>query len=367
MKAKLLILGILVILGIRTIFNVFSSQMIDFSAYMSTTQTFLSGQNPYLTTPLSLLYPPASLLFFLPFSVFPYLYAKTFWTIISLISLFLALHLIFQKYKDKISKLHLPAPEMFFLLFILQLFPVKFSLAQGQINGFVLLGFVLLYYLIQTKKPILTGLVLAIIVNLKFLPIFFVLYLLLTKQYKSTLYFAFFYLISNITINLFSPIDLNTSFISQTFLRSTRPPLAYYNQSLTALLYRLGLERISNYLNIALLSLTSISVLCKPKNNSLIFSLFLCCILLISPITWQHYLFWTIPIFLVIFPQKLNFVSVLTTISFVLININIKSPEQYSSNQLLYSHATVGLIVLYCLLLFLSFRLPMRTLSQPIH
>lgn len=352
MKAKIIILGILIILGIRTTINLFSSQMIDFSAYIATANAFLLGQDPYFIKPLSLLYPPASLTLFIPFTLIPYQYAKTVWLILSLFALFLGLHLLFKKVTHKHPNLNTLSLEAIFILSAFQLFPTKFSLAQGQINSLVFLGLILLFQSINSKKTILTGLILSILVNIKLLPLFFILYFLLTKQTKVLLYFFFFYLSSNYILDLFSPIDLSSSFVSQTIHRTQNPPLYYYNQSLTAFLYRVGLENISFVVNLSLVAITALTTFLKPKQINKNLSLFLCCLLLISPITWQHYLFWTIPLFIYLVTQRMNTKTLpVLFLSFLLIDLNLRHPEIYSNNQLIYSHSTVGLVILFFLII----------------
>lgn len=339
----------LVFLAIRTLINVYSSTLLDFSMYLTATNYFLAGGNPYLAvTPQ--VYPPAFLFVMTPFALLPIEIARILWTTLSLISFFVALHLLLK---------HLSLKTQIFLgLFTLQLFPVKFALAQGQINFFVFLGFVLLYRFSIQKKDFLAGFIFALITIMKLNPILLILYFLVLKKYRLLLYSLGILLLLNLGLDLLTPIPLTTSFIQATFSRITTPPLYYYNQSLPALLSRLNLASLSNFFGLFFLSLTTYFFAKNPKQTEKYFSLFLVTILLVSPITWQHYLFWTLPAFIYLFPSPRSLLvgtrlrlsapggrRLLIGISFILININLRNP------QVIYSHATLGLLLLYFLVL----------------
>lgn len=330
----------LVALAIRTFIGVYSSSLLDFSMYLSATKYFLAGQNPYLAiTPQ--VYPPAFLYLITPFALIPEEIAKAIWTSLSLIAFFLSLHLLLKRFSLK--------TQIFIALFSLQLFPVKFALAQGQINIFVFLGFVLLYRFYKNNRDFLAGLTLAIITIMKLNPILFVLYFLVLKRYRLIFFSIVLLILLNFAVDALTSHNLTQSFLQATLFRSINPPLGYYNQSLPALLYRLDLSTFSPLFSIIILSVTTYSFFKNITNTKKFFSLFLLTLLLISPITWQHYLFWSLPAFFYLLFDSQKPSLILITFALVLININIKDPIPFSNNQLFFSHATIGLLLLYAL------------------
>lgn len=350
---------LLLILAFRTILLSFSSRLQDFSYYLQGARFLLSGQNPYFTSP-SQVYPPASLFIFIPLSQLPGLLANTIWTSVSLISLFLALH-YFEKYiLGQVTFF----TELIIYLVSLQTFPVKFALGQGQINFLVFLGFALIFHFLQTKKDTLAGLTLAVITTLKFSPILIIPYLFLTKKTKSIYAFLFFIIIFNLSIDLIFPFPLNKSFIQRITNMSANFSGDYYNVSLTATIIRFFPQSAARFIDIGLAAfiwLISIFASIKTKDRLDSYLTFIIVILLTSPLTWQHYLFWSIPAFILLFSRTILLTkhidgkssgALATLVSFALINSNIKNPQAISPQNLLYSHATIGLILLWLLLIF---------------
>lgn len=337
-----LLISPLVVLGLRTLLNVYSSTLLDFSMYLTATHYFLSGYNPYLAiTPQ--VYPPAFLYMMIPFALIPIHVARLLWTTLSLFSLFFSIHLLLKKQSLKL--------KIFLGLVILQLFPVKFALAQGQINIFVFLGFVLIYHFYIHKKDFLAGFTLALIIIMKLNPLLLTLYFLILKKYRLLCYCFATLLILNFAIDLSSVHHLTSFFVDATLIRSNNPPLGYYNQSLPALLGRFNLSFISNLIGITLLFFSSFSFFKNPTHTYKYFVLFLLTILLISPITWQHYLFWSLPAFIYILRDSQKKYLLLTTVSFILINLNLKNPTPFEHWPIIFSHATIGLLILYFLVL----------------
>jgi len=337
-----LLLSPLVFLAIRTLLNLYSSTLLDFSMYLTATNYFLAGHNPYLAiTPQ--VYPPAFLFIMTPFAIIPVEIARFLWATLSLIAFFLGLHLLLKRVSLK--------TQIFLGLFALQLFPVKYALAQGQINLFVFLGFVLIYHFFTQKKDFLAGATLAFITIMKLNPILLIFYFLVLKKYRLIAYCLATLLLSNFVIDLLSVHNLTFSFIQATFFRVTAPPLGYYNQSLPALLTRLNLPSLSNYVGVFFLFLSTFFFFKNPTHTQKYFSLFILTILLISPITWQHYLLWSLPAFIYLALDSKKPSLILTIISFILININLKNPILFDHWQIIYSHATIGLLLLYFLVL----------------
>jgi hypothetical protein len=337
-----LLIAPLVALALRTLLHVYSSTLLDFSMYLTATNYFISGHNPYLASAPQV-YPPAFLFIMVPFAALPVEIARALWTTLSLVSFFLALHLLLKNVSLK--------TKVFLGLLVLQLFPVKYALAQGQINFFVFLGFVLLYRFFTQKKDFLAGLTLALITIMKLNPVLLVIYFLVLKKFRLVAYFLALFALLNLIVDLPSAHNLTLSFFQGTLFRSTNPPLYYYNQSLPALLFRLNLSSLSNYVGLLVLFLSTYSFFKNPSQIKKYFALFILTILLISPITWQHYLFWSLPAFFYLLQDSQKPRLLLTILTIVLININIKNPVPYDQVQLVYSHATFGLLLLYYLVI----------------
>lgn len=334
---------ILAALDLRTFINVFSSKIQDFSQYYyHWGNIFLAGGNPFIDLfPQG--YPPAFLLFITPFSLLPGNVANILWTMLSIISLAVALLILFKDLKPKI--------KLLLILAAFQLFPVKFTLGLGQINLFVFLGFVLIFHFLSKKQQLGAGITLAIISIMKLNPILFLVYFFLTKNYRAILYCLGFLIITNIGVDLLSPHQLSLSFLQITFDRLSFPPLSYYSQSLPSLFSRLDLPALILPVSVFLFAVTFVYIFKNRKNTLQNFSLFIVTLLLISPIAWQHYLVWTIPAFFYLFSQKPSAKFLIYLFIFFLINGNIKNPVPFAGNQLIFSHAAFGLLFLYYFLL----------------
>ena len=368
-KKKLLYLFFLTLffLGVRTIGKTYSSDMIDFSAYYNSAKQYTNNQNPYISNYLPLLYPPASIIIFLPLTLFNYQVAKSIWGTIIIFSIFLGLHLTFQDLKKMILITNPLFAEALFILLCLQLFPVKFSLAQGQINSLVFLLIVLIPKLIK-KHSLLLGLTLATIINLKLIPFVLMLYPLLKRKLAFLGSLTFFLVTPNLIVSHYSRQRLLSTFFEKSLLKVDQVPQYYYNQSLQALLYRLHLSPELIILTIIIFSLATIIFLIQKNEVKSVYPILLSFMTLISPITWQHHLIWTIPCFVHLANNRMQSIRVLGLVSFILINSNIKFPDQFFRNQLIYSHATFGLIILFITLVISStpsvYRIPHVTDQQ---
>lgn len=349
-------------LSLRTIYTALNSGLLDYSYYLGSTQEFLSGINPYT----NLLYPPASLFFITPFALTPFYISKIIWTCLSLISFYFSILIIVKDLQLKnrhFSNLSYKNIALIFFLFFMQTFPVKFTLALGQINFFVLLGYSIFFHLIiKSSDSVVIGLTLSILTILKFNPVFFVLFLVITKSYKSILVFILSFISLNLFIDLFSSHNLNISFIQSLLNMSSNYSTYYYNQSLAAFFGRQFSDPFfakiaTNNTSIIIWLVTLITVFRSSVSHHsgtvnkyyLSFSLFLTSILLTSPLTWQHHLIFTIPIFLFLISNYKSislYTSVLSTLSFILININLKNPQIITPQNPLYSHALAGLVIL---------------------
>jgi hypothetical protein len=141
----------------------------DFSAYYYAAKTLLSGGNPYIDLGKGFgifLYPPPTLLFFLPFSILSFPLAGKIFTAFSILSLLASVYLLLRIIKVKpFSNL-----GIFLLILTFNFFPAKFTLGMGQINNFVLLATVLFIYFYYRKNWNLAGAFLAVSTLLKISP-----------------------------------------------------------------------------------------------------------------------------------------------------------------------------------------------------
>lgn len=346
-------------LTLRTINLAFSSQLIDFSFYMEAASYLSQGLDPYI----SLLYPPASLLLFLPFYQLPFTISKIIWTSLSLLCLFAGIKNLVKEFKLSnffSSRLSPTNTSLIFFLLFMQTFPVKFSLSQGQINFFVFFGLTLLVSTLRKNQDLLSGLILAILTIIKFSPIFFVLYFIITKKTKATLSFIFLFIFLNLFIDHFYHQNLNISFIQSLLFMTNNYSTYYYNQSLAAFIGRQFTSSeiakiVNNTTSIFLWINTLRSVKTFTGHTHRNVSLFLVTILLTSPLTWQHHLILTIPIFMYLLSKfsrpYFSPLNILTVISFILVNSNLKNPQMLSMQNPIYSHAFLGLLLLFLILI----------------
>lgn len=347
----------LILLGlfVRTCFLTFSSNLQDFSYYLTAATHLTQDLNPYLVFPPQV-YPPASLFLFIPFSLLPYKLATAIWTSVSILSLFVGLYIFINTLiVKKISKME------YLLVFLItfQTFPVKYGLAQGQINFIVFLGMALFLQTTISKQHFLSAIILAIITTLKFNPLLFIVYLLIIKQYKTTVLSLSIFSVLNLLPDLIFKLPLANSSVVMIYQLSTQISTYYFNQSLLAFIGRIivnqTLARSINFFLIALLWLTaSISFLRSNKNKILLFLLVIQLILITSPISWQHYSFWSVPASLyhlyAIPKEKNRLATILLFISIFLINSNLKSLQFLAPANPIYSHILFGNLLLYGLL-----------------
>ncbi len=128
--------------------------------------------------------PPFSLLFYIPFTVLSCLQAKLLFNIISLavfcFSLFRLLH-------------HLKVNSWYsYLLPVIFLYPLYSNTYQGQ-TFLLITAFLIESYLAdENKKPVLSAFFLALSISLKLFPVFILLYYVLKRSYKTSVYTLLF-------------------------------------------------------------------------------------------------------------------------------------------------------------------------------
>jgi len=189
-------------------FQMLGKQNIDLpSFYFASDVAFNQHESPYQTNAwldtqqqlqqkvFPYLYPPPSLLFFLPFSWFTYQWVKTAFLIVNHLSLLFLLYLLlFRIFRlpsplrqadkgDSNSLQWLILPVL--LLYALQFHPVSVTMGHGQVNLIVMVQICLFWAWLREGKPdALTALPLALAIILKTYPAIFLPLMLVRRQYR---------------------------------------------------------------------------------------------------------------------------------------------------------------------------------------
>jgi hypothetical protein len=329
----------------------------DFSQY------YFGGKaiNPYLS---GVIYPPLSLVIFAALKFIPFYLAEKIWAVLSLLSLFTSIYLIFKIYQQKLFSI------LGFLVLGLVCFsfPVKFTLGMGQINNFILLIFVAAIYFLQQKKNWLAAFLLSLSFAIKLFPSFIMLQFIVMKKWKFLLAFiSSLILLSIVSFILIGP--KTNLYFYQHFLPTllTGWKIDYYNQALTGFIGRSFSYNFFSQLLVDLISLFFILVSClvvfKSRMNkelmNMSFGLLITLNLIVNNFSWQHHFVFLIFPFLatLFYIQKLkNNRKLLFTlfISYCLISFNLVNPHAVSV--LLQSHVLYGAILLWGLEVYLIWK-----------
>ncbi|MGA2911540.1 MAG: glycosyltransferase 87 family protein [Candidatus Levyibacteriota bacterium] len=313
--------------------------------------------NPYLD---GVIYPPLALVIFRTLNSLPFVLIEKVWTMLSLVSLFASVYLIFKLYKSRI----ISTLGFLILGLVCWSFPVKFTLGMGQINNFILLIFVAAIYFFN-KKNYLSAFLLSLSFAVKLFPAFLILQFIVMKKWK----FLFAFIISLALLSGFAFILIGTKvnlYFYQHFLITllTGWKTAYYNQALTGFVGRSFPHNFFSQLLVILLSLFFILVSClaifkSRKNKTLLnmsFGLLITLNLIVNNFSWQHHFVFLIFPFLVtlFYIQKiknnLKFLLILF-ISYILVSLNLANP--HAVPVLLQSHVLYGAILLWILDVYL--------------
>ena len=344
----------------------------DFSQYFWGLKTITHGLNPYVVDKNSLtptVYPPF-VLFLLSFlGLLSFFWAEKIWTLISLVSLFASVYLIFKIYRQKIF-----SSLGFIVLGLVSLsFPVKFTLGMGQINNLILFLFVFSIYCLEKKKNYFSSFFISLSLAIKFFPIFFPLYFLVRKEWKMLLYilitiFSFYFaaFLLDPKINVFFYRN-----VLPTFFGSWK--MDYYNQSLSGFVGRsIADENIRNVLrytlSIIFIALSFFAIFKTLRNNKLQnmhLGLLVSLNLIVNNFSWQHHFVFMIFPFLVtlFYVQKIKInlkLLFVLSVSYLLISFNLKNPNVVPV--LLQSHVFYGAILLWILQVYLILKIPVKIL-----
>jgi len=332
----------------------------DFDVYYAGSLRLFEGQNPYVVPRESInyVYPPFTLLFFAPLTLFPLFLASKIWTILSLLFLFASLLLLSRILSMKITS----SVFVMITIFSMLSFPVKFTLGMGQINLFILLLVLLGVYFLLSKKNVVSGVFFGTAITLKFFPLLILPYFLLKKKWRVLFYsfvtIASFWLVSV----LFVGWELQLYYVKNVLpgiLNASQA--AYYNQALSGFLVRIfgntSLFDIGKLIITCVLLVISFLVIFKRKRKeNAIFeiSIIITLSLIVNSFSWQHHFVWLILPFAVAFREvtKKGWVEKITLlIAFFLVAINIKNPGSLPT--IAQSHVFFGTFLLWVLLLHL--------------
>lgn len=237
----------------------------DFSVYYYATESILQKHNPYQTlnfVPTTFIYPPFALIFFIPFTIFPLIFAQLLFTIISFLAFVLSIILIFKIHNySVISKSGVLVFSLSFLYF-----PEKFTLGMGQINNIVFLFFVLFVYFLN-RLPRLSGFFLSLSLLLKLFPALIFVFLLTKRKWVVLVVCSVYVFLTTLVLYLIFGFN-----IFQSYVQSVLPSLIlsenayYYNQALSGFLLRSSLEQFQFYLSVILL-LSGFLILQSSEKN----------------------------------------------------------------------------------------------------
>ena len=331
----------------------------DFQVLYLAAKDFLSGLNFYQNKEMftGVGYPPITLLFYTPLTIFSYPTSQTIFFVLNLVLIAATIYLSFKIVHQK--------PKTWHFLFALSLalisFPTKFTLGMGQNNLISLFLILISFYAYKKGGNLRAGIFLGLAISLKTIFGFFLLFYLIKKKYKLLAY-------TFITIAVLFTISILIGGIGLYgyYFEKVVPPLLnlagreiYYNQGLMGFISRLtqdnNLRKIFWEIgSFALIAITSFKTLIT-KNENLAFSLFIITLLLIDSLSWQHHFVWLIFPFIVIGKEVLRrkraILTSLFILSYSLISWNFKNPSLNFEvlNPLLLSHVFIGALVLYLL------------------
>lgn len=341
----------------------------DFQVHYYGAQHLINHENPYINDPhyfTPQVYPPFDMVFFIPLLVFPYEFAMKLWIVVSISAVLASIYLI-----NKIYNISFFSPINLFLSSLVFIaFPTKFTFGMGQINAVILLFTVLIWYSLNKKEYLQSGIYFAFSAMLKFFPLLLIPYLVLLKKWKLLFSFGISVLILIALSLYFVSFDIQYKFFAKTI-----PELIaswkgdYYNQSFTGLLVRSisddSLRQLIRMLVPMAFILTSfLIILFKHKKNqtriNLEISLLLIVSLLVNNFSWQHhYIQLLLPFFVIVYTilrelkeQKL---FIFMAISYALIAVNLVNPQSVPT--ILQSHMFFGGLLLWVINIYTLIKL----------
>lgn len=312
------IIKIIPVIIICAIFIILFIQMLsragnnDFTSYMLSSKALLENTNPYNTgSPFPYVYPLTLAFILIPFTLLPDIPLQILWFILNVFFLYKIFEWTICHAEFKIDK----GKYFFVLIFLIfYLNIIQNNLLNGQINIFLLFLCCLFYVNYKKSNTFLTSLFLSIAISVKLVPVFLLVYLLIRKEYKLIMYVVFltfiFILLPVVIIgeNIFTYYN----FYFQKFLSANLSP-ALNEEYQSGMFYSLtGLIKFINPVlttgllpTIICLAVVMLFFILTDKyyiknNKTLIFFLYLCGFLLISPVSETHHLIFLGPLIILI-------------------------------------------------------------------
>ncbi|MBI2309821.1 DUF2029 domain-containing protein [Candidatus Collierbacteria bacterium] len=355
----------------------------DFSVYIDGTKATLNGENPYKLKFFDRYnYSPATTLFFLPLAAAPTELSEWLFTVLSVVSLWLTVSMTLrilnfdrsspssQAERSVVegSRGSLVIKWLIFTL-CLKMFPVKLTLALGQINLIVLALIVGSYYFVTIrKKDTVSGILFGLATILKLTPAPILIYFLIRKKWKVVNWYVFTFAFLTVMGGFVFGWDLTkyyfVSVVPGLMGEVTKETVnaSYMNQSITALIARFGVFGnlnsairlgISFILGVRAIRIIKIIKTGTTRNDFIDFWHLTIIVLLFLPVfVWQHHYTILIPVWIVLiakFIQTKKFKDLaIVGLTYFLLIFYIKDPYlPLQLNPFLSSHfLTSGLIFL---------------------
>lgn len=343
----------------------------DFEVFYLSGQQVIRGQNPYLLIRKDIVRnPPPTILLFSLLTFLPIKSAQIGWFILSLLSFIAGSYYIFRVFdkhdENKLYYSHNWRVWLVYLSLVLIFFPFRYNLGSGQVNNFLFLFLVLVFYSLQSKKELWAAFLLSLAILLKITPIFILFILLIQKKIRVVVWTILFTVIISITVFLFLGGGIYQNYLGITKSFFNFNIYTYYNQSLAGFLARTfnNVELTKWLLYIAIvISLTMIIYLLKKnkKNNfesdMILWNISIVYMLILAPFAWQYHfviiIFPLVTTTYIVYKTRLSYKFFFFLIlSYLLIGWNIKNPENLSP--IILSHVFFGSFILLLINYYLA-------------
>lgn len=234
-------------LASRLLPQLLTGTFIDYAVYEQASYQFIRGNSPYFLSSegLPFFYPPAAVVFLSFFVLLAGTNSLWLFTILSLASFFVSIWLVltslaYTRKEHWLAQYFIQYPFATWCIttaFVLQTFPAKLTLANGQINSFVLLCVALGFYYLARERNLVAILFWSLASVLKVYPAILIFSCVLHKRWREAVLFVIISAGTNLLFPHFFLTYLQTVVSSQ-----LRRDLTYIttaaDQSLTALLLR---------------------------------------------------------------------------------------------------------------------------------
>ncbi|HEX6976984.1 MAG TPA: glycosyltransferase family 87 protein [Patescibacteria group bacterium] len=352
-----------VILTSISLYKIISTTTPDFNVLWHAASYLPTSNNPYMHPDIftGVGYPPNTLLFYLPLTIFNYQLAQTIFILLILITI---LGSIYLSLKISIKKFSIWAFLLITSLVLIS-FPTKFTLGMGQNNSISLFMLLSSFYFYKRKNYKVAGLILGLTISLKTVFGFFILFFILKQEWKVILYSLIPIAASTFLVALVSRFDLY-----EYYLKVVIPPLLevsgreiYYNQGITGFISRLLTDSsLRKFVSLAIsfiITLTISVFTLKKKNIDLTFSLFVISLPLIDSLSWQHHFIWLLFPFIILasysLKQKKFLTLMLIGIAYLFVSWNFKNPNMFENFpiSLVLSNTFYGAVILFLVNIYL--------------